>query len=214
MGRHHDGSVFGACFGAAPVLQIRHMQTGFGLSESCQAPAVKRFLFTGIPIYVISPPSPCHREGRFAIVTKRGAGCDGPLPASGVLHPTKRRRRTAKSCGPGAATLASIRPACAGPATGARKAVPRGEREVSRQTIARGRPGCPGRYLSNPCALLATHCTRCLRVPPAPGLPCALYPGGSNEIAKLRRKLRRENESACLQSLPELVGWAKRPRPP
>src|SRR5262249_37523296 len=40
---------------------------------------------------------------------------------------TRRLRRTVKSCGPGAATLASIRPACAGLATGARKAVPRGE---------------------------------------------------------------------------------------
>ena len=105
---------------------------------------IRKLRLTIAQIRTIRLPSPRHREGRFAIVTKRGAGCDGPLPASGVLHPTKRRRRTAKSCGPGAATLASIRPACAGSATGARKAVPRGEREVSRQTIARGRSGCPG----------------------------------------------------------------------
>src|SRR5690242_5936111 len=57
---------------------------------------------------------------------------------------TKTRQRAAKSCGPGAATLASIRPAGAGTATVARKAVHRGEYEVSRQTIARGKPGCPG----------------------------------------------------------------------
>jgi hypothetical protein len=39
----------------------------------------------------------------------------------------KRRWRTAKSCGPGAATLASIRPACAGTATVTTKAAHRGE---------------------------------------------------------------------------------------
>src|ERR1700751_6033906 len=57
---------------------------------------------------------------------------------------TRTRQRTAKSCGPGAATLASIRPACAGTATVATKAVHRGEHEVSRKAIARGKPGCLG----------------------------------------------------------------------
>src|SRR5262245_64744402 len=42
-----------------------------------------------------------------AIVTERGVGCDGPLQASGGLPAgRKRSQRTAKSCGPGAATLA------------------------------------------------------------------------------------------------------------
>jgi len=39
-------------------------------------------------------------------------------------------QRTAKSCGPGAATLASIRPACSGSATVTIKAAHRGEHEV------------------------------------------------------------------------------------
>src|ERR1700741_97445 len=56
----------------------------------------------------------------------------------------RTRQRTAKSCGPGAATLASIRPARAGTATVATKAVHRGEHEGNRQTIARGKPGCLG----------------------------------------------------------------------
>src|SRR4030095_1257207 len=64
--------------------------------------------------------------------------------ASGAWTGRKRWQRTAKSCGPGAATLASIRPACAGTATVTKKAAHRGEREVSRQTIARGKPGCLG----------------------------------------------------------------------
>src|SRR5262249_30753447 len=51
----------------------------FRFTESCQALKRKIFLFTVILIYGINPASPCHHEGRFAVVTKRGAGCDGPL---------------------------------------------------------------------------------------------------------------------------------------
>src|SRR2546429_478800 len=55
----------------------------------------------------------------------------------------KRRQRTAKSCGPGAATLASSR--WSNPkATVAKEAAHRGEHEGNRKTIARGKPGCLG----------------------------------------------------------------------
>jgi hypothetical protein len=75
----------------------------------------------------------------------RAVGCEGTLRRQACSScRAKRLRRTAKSCGPGAATVASIRPACAGSATVARNAVHRGEHEVNRQTFARGRPGCPG----------------------------------------------------------------------
>src|SRR5262245_10080345 len=70
------------------------------------------------------------------------------MDAAGVrrvhTHRTKRSRRTAKSCGPGAATLASSRPGSVPPATVAKEAAHRGEHEISRKTIARGKPGCPG----------------------------------------------------------------------
>jgi hypothetical protein len=126
--------VAGPCLGAK-----------FGFTKILSSPKSKIFLFTGIPICGSDLLSPCRHEGRFAVVTKRGAGCDGPLPASGVFAcQTKRRRRTVKSCGPGAATLALRRLGAIPPATGAKEAVPRGEHEISRQTIARGRPGCPG----------------------------------------------------------------------
>src|SRR6201990_3555785 len=62
----------------------------------------------------------------------------------GASAPDEPRQRTAKSCGPGAATLASIRPACAGLATVTTKAAHRGEHEVSRKAIARGKPRCLG----------------------------------------------------------------------
>ncbi|MGQ0681727.1 hypothetical protein, partial [Bradyrhizobium sp.] len=66
------------------MLPFDHDGQISSILQKCVKPfAQKKFLFTGIPIYVIHLPSPCHREGRFAIVTKRGAGCDGPLAASG-----------------------------------------------------------------------------------------------------------------------------------
>ena len=58
----------------------------------------------------------------------------------GFCSPGETPQRTAKSCGPGAATLASIRSACAGTATVTIKAAHRGEHEGNRQTIARGKP--------------------------------------------------------------------------
>jgi hypothetical protein len=141
----------GACPGS-----LTHLQSSpiiFGLPESLSTPKIKYISLYRNSDLQYTGLSPCHHEGRFAVVTKRGAGCDGTVPASGDLHPAKRWQRSAKSCGPGAATLASIRPACAGLATVAKKAVHRGEHEVSRQTIARGGPGCPGCTCSPcPCA--------------------------------------------------------------
>jgi hypothetical protein len=48
------------------------------------------------------PPSRAAR-GRFAVVTKRGAGCDG----RGCFKRRMKRWRTAKSCGPDTPTLVS-----------------------------------------------------------------------------------------------------------
>jgi len=73
-----------------------------------------------------------------------GAGCDGREVASGGFPPTGRLLRTAKSCGPGAATVASIRPACAGLATVTTNAAHRGEHGISRKAIAQGMPVSSG----------------------------------------------------------------------
>jgi hypothetical protein len=72
-----------------------------------------------------------------------GAGCDGCLLRQVLRHRAKARQRTAKSCGPGAATLA-LRRRSIPPATGARKAASPGRARISRKTIARGKPGCLG----------------------------------------------------------------------
>jgi hypothetical protein len=59
------------------------------------------------------------------IVTIRGAGCDGRL-----WRETKRSQRTAKPCGPGAATVASIRACLCGPGNGGKQTPFTGESAV------------------------------------------------------------------------------------
>jgi hypothetical protein len=83
-----------------------------------------------------SPPSRSGKRGVRAVVTKRGAGCDGREGAADE----RRVSRTAKSCGSGAPTLA-LRLWSNPRTTGARKPGPREEHEENRKTIAQGRPG-------------------------------------------------------------------------
>src|SRR5437762_406696 len=144
--------------------------------------------------------SPCHREGRFAIVTERGAGCDGRCGVR-CLHRAKRPQRTAKSCGPGAATLASIRPACAGTATVTIKAAHRGEHEVSRQTIARGKPGCLGCTCQTRVRSFY-HCTRLCGRSRRPAFPAPSLRSRANEYANLRRnRAVRTRAHVCRHTL-------------
>jgi len=76
------------------------------------------------------------REGRIMIVTNVAVGCCG----RGSCDGRARLKRTAKSCGPGAPTLALSFVEMIREATVAKKPGHRGEREVSRKTIARGKP--------------------------------------------------------------------------
>ena len=71
-----------------------------------------------------------------------------------------RMMRTAKSCGPDAAVLASN---CAGSflrGDGGKRAVHRGELEVSRKAPAQGRPGCSRWTCMLVCAFFVRNCTR------------------------------------------------------
>src|SRR5258706_2207045 len=100
---------------------------------------------------------------------ERGAGCDG----RGSARDERGLMRTAKSCRSDAPMPASsLREEAQ--ATVSNKPGHRGEREVSRKTIARGRPGllrCTcGDYARVLC--LISHAR--LRVHWPPGFPCAL----------------------------------------
>jgi hypothetical protein len=75
---------------------------------------------------------PHPQEGRFATVTKRGAGCDGRGGVLSASAPTNAPPRTAKPCGPGTPTLVSTPGAKAPGRTGAIK------------------PGTPGRARNKP----------------------------------------------------------------
>jgi hypothetical protein len=133
------------------------------------------------------------------VVTKRGAGCDGPLLASGESSPDETlSKRTVKSCGPGAATLASI-PAClCGPGNGGKTGRSPGRARSKPSNHCAGKVGMSWLYLSNPCASsyypIAHGACGCRRHPAFPA-PSAQE---GQRIAKLRRKSRRENETACL----------------
>jgi hypothetical protein len=74
---------------------------------------------------------------------------------------------------------------------GGKKAVHRGEHEVSCKAIAQGRPEC-SRCPVCSCALLFAQSHARPRVQQAPGLPCALCFRARSEIANLGRNAPRE----------------------
>src|SRR6267378_7511512 len=93
-------------------------------------------------------------------------------------------KRTAKSCGSDAPGLASSLREDA-QATVSNKHGHRGEREVSRKTIARGMPGLLRCTCGDYARVLISLHTR-LRVHWAPGIPCALCYLGANGFCKPR----------------------------
>ena len=138
--------------------------------KTCRALRAKIFRFRSHPISGITPP--VSRQMRDARERhERAVRCGG----RGWRDRRTRQMRTAKSCGSDVAVLA-LR---SGEAkllwdNGGKRAVLRGEHEVSRKAIAQGRPG----YSRRTCMLVCISCyaqqhTR-PRVRRAPGLPCAL----------------------------------------
>ena len=98
--------------------------------------------------------------------------------------------RTAKSCGPGAATVASIHAGPCWRGNGDNQRRSPGRARISRQTIARGKPGCLGctcqirvRFL-----LPIAHGARRSR---RPAFPAPLCPGNLSECANGRLRTNR-----------------------
>jgi hypothetical protein len=105
---------------------------------------------------------------------------------AGSSRRTKTPQRTAKSCGPGAATLALSRRSNPS-VTGARKAASPGRARISCKTIARGKPGCLGCTCQTRVHSLATFSTRCCGRSRRPAFPAPSVRKRANELAKLRR---------------------------
>ena len=101
--------------------------------------------------------------------------------------------RTAKSCGPDAPTLASSVRKVFPQATVANKPGHRGERDISRKTIARGMPGVSGvTVVTNACAFYTPHAAA-----GASSARHSLRPliSESGTEAKLARNARRDRET-------------------
>src|SRR5262249_13571380 len=92
-----------------------------------------------------------------------------------------RRWRTAKSCGPGAATVASILPARAGTATVTTTPLT-GESTYKPSNLRAGKAGMSRLYLSNPCALSCYHCTRCCGRSRRPAFPAPSSQEGADNL--------------------------------
>src|SRR5947208_10198774 len=95
---------------------------------------------------------------------------------------TKTPRRTAKSCGPGAATLALSRWESVPPATVAKEPAHRGEHEVSRKAIAQGMSEC---FRCPVCSCAPTMCILAHETAGAARTRHSLRPRFSREAKKL-----------------------------
>ena len=143
--------------------------------KSCLVPFEKIFLFfrTANQLSNFSRPT---RDRGVSRSSRTRDGMRWTRAASGMRKRAGRKRwlRTAKSCGPGAATLASSSRNPISRMTVAKEAAHRGEHEVSRKAIAQGVPGVPVNLYTR--VLCSTHYlgTRGRGCSGHPALPCAL----------------------------------------
>jgi hypothetical protein len=134
---------------AQPILRATPADAGdlpvghrlrFRIRPFVQPVSKKYFCFSEMQIRGISRPVPSHSRGG-----SRSSRTRGGMRWTRVALLTRALiQRTAKSCGPDAPTLASSLRNQFLQATVARKPGHRGERGISRKTIARGMPGVSG----------------------------------------------------------------------
>jgi hypothetical protein len=120
---------------------------------------------------LVIPIVPALQRGVSRSSRTLGAGCGGRRGAKDV----RVVRRTAKSCGPDAPTLASTRDNashCAGMVT--TSPVPRGARRKPLKPIAQGRPDRDRRTCGDYARMLFSFAYEAAGAPVAPGIPCAL----------------------------------------
>src|SRR5882724_12505385 len=149
-------------------------------------------MLAGRPKSVVYPRCPVPMEGRLAIVTN--AGRDAVDAAARETNAVCLR--TAKSCGSDA-PIVGVKSAIRSAGDGVKKRGHRGEREVSRKTIARGMPGRSGvTVVTNSYACFILHAR--LRAHCAPGIPCALCFLWAKVLANLGRIAPRDRGCASV----------------
>src|SRR5213075_1579305 len=104
----------------------------------------KYFAFQKTQIKCITPAPRANQGTYHDRHDTLGAGCDGRCGVRQFCCPTKRKQRTAKSCGPGAATVPSIHAGLCWRGNGDKKRRSPGRARISRKAIAWGKPGCLG----------------------------------------------------------------------
>ena len=147
----------------------------------------KNFLFHFSEMCAYLPRIPLS-QGRFGQSSRTlGAGCDGREGNARRARPV----RTAKSCGPDLPTLGSSLPVMIGKRRWLKSPVHRGEREISRKTIAQGmsdRFDVP--VVTNACAFY--QCTRGCGCVAHPAFPAPSLFRKAFRPSKPRVHLRRE----------------------
>jgi len=148
--------------------------------KSCQAPFAKIFLFSFEANQFSDSYCPVPIEGR----------CATSSTWSGMRWTRTAREtsadclRTVKSCGSDAPIL-GVKPVRRSAGDGVKQRGHRGEREVSRKTIARGMPGRSGvTVVTMLVCFFHLHARPRARL--APGIPCALCFLRANDFAKPR----------------------------
>jgi hypothetical protein len=159
----------------AAELGGRIRKTRLLFCPTSQAPGAKIFFFPKGRSYDLTKPSRAHHRGRIAIVTTRGAGCDGRERAARRAA----RARTVKPCGPVPSTLGSSLRAIR-KRRWLKSPTHRGERGAA---VKPSRREC--RDVSATCGdyarvLFCLHAR--LRVRKTPGIPCALFSSGATRL--------------------------------
>jgi hypothetical protein len=93
------------------------------------------------------PASPCHQRDVSRSSRNVARVAMDAVASGGIARRAKSLQRTAKSCGPGAATVASIRGGLCCCDNGDNQRRSPGRARISRKAIAWGKPGCLGPYL-------------------------------------------------------------------
>ena len=159
----------------------------------CPAPFAKIFRFRRRANHLYRLAHPVPTRGAFRERQERGAGCSGrdgfALTSEACCGRQSRvvlaPRRWCQVCGAihGRRWLTS-------PAH-------RGDHGVTVKTIARGMPGDSGEPVVTTLVCLFYYLHARLRVHRAPGISCALFIGGMNDVCTTRAKSRRGNAESC-----------------